>query len=129
MFDWMKGPEDRRAELNYLGNSGITQKCKKALQIAVEGLGTPDEVILIRNGEARAFLLVVDEREDETIIMPGFAEGYSGEAPDGYSWAISYLESKGVVRIMPRDVPDVMMKRLENRDLTVDDVKRLRGYS
>ena len=114
------------AEIQYLGVSGITERCIQALIGLIHSGSKIDQVKILSHGDqhtkSHALLLIVDETE--YIIKNGFASGYPGEAPKGYSFALSLLY-KYTQLIDEYVVTAKDMKKIENSSLTYLDLDRI----
>jgi len=114
------------ADVKYAGRDGITQACRQAMQRIVESQGAPDEAVVVSSGSSRAFLLVGGGLDTDTVIMPGFGNGYTGEGPDGFEWAKAYLVEHGA-SLREVEVDERLMARLRKRGLDVTDVELIHG--
>lgn len=91
--------------IQYLGESGITSKCLLAISSILNSGCLPESVTIITLGpehhpshvvERHLFLFWNWGHFNLTVVPSGFASGYSGEGPSGFSLALCMIRSKQI---------------------------------
>lgn len=123
--------QNKLAGIQYVGESGITQSCKKAvIQLLHAGERVEEVKILTlesQHSNAHAFLLML-EFEIPILIKDGFASGYTGEGPRGYGFVLNLL-SQYTDNINEYIVSEGVFERISDSALTendLEDIARLR---
>lgn len=113
------------AGIQYLGESSITQTCKKAvIQLIHSGENIQDVKILTFEdtySKAHALLLTI-EYDIQIIIKGGFASGYNGEGPKGYACVLNLLRQY-TDNINEYIIPKSIFERISSSSLTVKDLE------
>tara|TARA_R110000787_G_C13431900_1_gene445655 strand:+ start:267 stop:1097 length:831 start_codon:yes stop_codon:yes gene_type:complete len=113
------------AGIQYLGESSITQTCKKAvIQLIYSGENIQDVKILTFEdtySKAHALLLTI-EYDIQIIIKGGFASGYNGEGPKGYACVLNLLRQY-TDNINEYIIPKSIFERISSSSLTVKDLE------
>jgi uncharacterized protein (TIGR02391 family) len=108
------------AGLPYHGHSGATRPCEEAVLEALQREARIIKARILTCGNHHG-LLLVDEYEDLLIVKPGFASGYSGEGPSGFSKSLAMLSAHNA-QIDEVDLTPAQYERLELSALTKTDV-------
>lgn len=113
------------AGIQYLGESSITQTCKKAvIQLIHSGENIQDVKILTFEdtySKTHALLLTI-EYDIQIIIKGGFASGYNGEGPKGYACVLNLLRQY-IYNINEYIIPKSIFERISSSSLTVKDLE------
>lgn len=113
------------AGIQYLGESSITQTCKKAvIQLIHSGENIQDVKILTFEdtySKTHALLLTI-EYDIQIIIKGGFASGYNGEGPKGYACVLNLLRQY-TDNINEYIIPKSIFERISSSSLTVKDLE------
>lgn len=113
------------AGIQYLGESGITQECKKAVINLVHAGERIEEVKILTFEEpyskAHALLLAL-EYDIQIVIKGGFASDYNGEGPKGYAFVLNLL-AQYTDNIDEYIVPQRIFERISSSSLTVKDLE------
>ncbi|WP_201587395.1 TIGR02391 family protein [Psychrobacter sp. HII-4] len=113
------------AGIQYLGESGITQECKKAVINLIHAGEKIHEVKILTFEEpyskAHALLLTL-EYDIQTVIKGGFASGYNGEGPKGYAFVLNLLRNY-TDNINEYIISKSIFERICNSSLSVKDLE------
>lgn len=113
------------AGIQYLGDSGITQECKKAVINIIHAGEKIHEVKILTFEEpyskAHALLLTL-EYNIQIVIKGGFASGYNGEGSKGYAFVLNLL-ALYTDNIDEYIVPHRVFERISSSSLTVRDLE------
>jgi len=93
-----------RRRIQYLGVSGYTEQCLIAIDAILNSGWLPKKAIIVskhlyRNNPTQQdhlFLFVDWALYPITVVPSGFASGYRGEGPSGFSLAICMIREKGI---------------------------------
>lgn len=108
------------SEIQYLGTSGATEPCVRAVRMILQfGEDITKAALLTCNGD-HAFLLTIGEFE-LAAIRSGFTSGYAGEGPRGLSYTLQLLDFHGT-QIDEYRVPQELLDRLNASSLTQADL-------
>lgn len=113
------------ADIQYLGESGITQKCKNAvINLIHAGEKIYDVKILTVEGYHSNFhaLLLTLKFNTQIMIKGGFASGYDGAGPKGYSFILNLL-NQYTDNINEYIIPGLIFERISSSSLTVKDLE------
>jgi len=95
--------EDISQRIQSLGVSGYTRPCLYAIEAILDSNSLPDKATIVtyvkgRQGLQQNHLFVFWNwcSIPITVVRSGFASGYSGEAPRGFSLAICMIRSKNI---------------------------------
>lgn len=117
------------AGIQYVGDSGITQECKKAVINLVHAGERIEEVKILTFEEpyskAHALLLTL-EYDIQIVIKGGFASGYNGEGPKGYAFVLNLLAQYSD-NIDEYIVPQRIFERISSSSLTVKDLEYIKS--
>ncbi len=117
------------AGIQYVGDSGITQECKKAVINLIHAGERIHEVKILTFEEtysnAHALLLIL-EFDIQIVVKDGFASGYNGEGPKGYAFVLSLL-AQYTNNINEYVVPQKIFERISSSSLTVKDLECING--
>ena len=113
------------AGIQYLGESGITQECKKAVINLIHAGEKIHEVKILTfeetHSSAHALLLTL-EYDIQIVIKGGFASGYNGEGPKGYAFVLKLL-AQYTDNIDEYLVPQRIFEHISSSSLTVKDLE------
>lgn len=114
---------DRRAAIEYHGVAGATAECESAVfrQLLCEPVMA--RAVILTSGRDHALLLFT-EVGDPIAIKSGFASGYGGTGPTGFSRVLQFLYGHGV-EIEEMDVSEDVIERLDRAALTAADLDAL----
>lgn len=113
------------AGIQYVGESGITQKCKNAvINLIHAGEKIYDVKILTVEGYYSNFhaLLLTLEFNTQVVIKGGFASGYDGAGPKGYTFVLNLL-NQYTDNINEYIISGSIFERISNSSLTVKDLE------
>lgn len=113
------------AGIQYVGQSGITQTCKDAvIQIIHAGKKIQDVKILTVEGAHSNFhaLLLTLESNSQIMVKGGFASGYDGGGPRGYTFVLNLL-NQYTDNLNEYIVSDSIFDRISSSSLTVKDLE------
>ncbi len=113
------------AGIQYIGESGITQECKKAVINLIHAGDRIHEVKILSfeemHSSAHALLLTL-EFDIQIVVKGGFASGYNGEGPKGYAFVLNLLRQY-TDNINEYIVPQRIFERISSSSLTVKDLE------
>jgi hypothetical protein len=111
------------AAVEYHGQAGTTQECMEAVMRLIQ---FNDHIIQARilTWRNHHCLLLSINVGDLVAVKSGFASGYMGEGPRGFSYILQLLRAHGV-KITEYDVRRDMMNRLDSSCLTRLDLVKL----
>ncbi|GAC1605437.1 MAG: hypothetical protein NVS3B3_03300 [Aquirhabdus sp.] len=115
------------AGIQYLGLSGITLSCIKAITLLINGGELIKHAFLISCDTNHAFLLA-NEYDDVIAVKDGFSSGYSGEGPRGLASALMLLYRHNV-EIEEYTVDVLFMERLGYSCLLQSDLDSIRNQN
>jgi hypothetical protein len=121
--------EERLAQIEYHGIPGVTRDCLDAvLRLIQYGDATTHVQILSSRGTSVSdhCLLLTYNVGDIIAIKSGFASGYLGEGPRGFSYDLSLLEAHGA-EIDEYDVSAELIERCDNSALVQSDLDFLKS--
>lgn len=113
------------AGIQYVGDSGITQECKKAVINLVHAGERIEEVKILTFEEpySKAHALLLTLKYDiQIVIKDGFTSGYNGEGPKGYAFVLNLL-AQYTDDIDEYIVPLKIFERISSSSLTVKDLE------
>lgn len=109
--------------IQYHGNAGITASCRDAIYRLIL-CGPPIErALILTSSNHHCFLLTVHPG-DIIAIKSGFASGYGGEGPHGFSEVISVLDSLDI-EIEECDVSPKVIQKIDDSCLTYRDLEKI----
>lgn len=113
------------AGIQYVGDNGITQECKKAVINIIHAGERVEEVKILTfeemHSNAHALLLTL-EFDIQIVVKGGFASGYNGEGPKGYAFVLNLLRQY-TDNIDECVVPQKIFERISSSSLTVKDLE------
>lgn len=116
------------AGIQYLGESGVSLSCKKAVMKLIH---SGDEIKEVKILTARKdkysqdhCLLITDSFDIQTAIKSGFSSGYSGEGPKTFSCILMLLQ-KYTDEISEFIVPSNILENIDNSCLTIKDMETI----
>lgn len=116
---------EQLAGIQYIGESGITESCKKAvMQLIHAGEKIKEVKILTVEGNysnSHALLLTL-EFETKIAVKGGFASGYNGEGPKGFSFVLNLL-NQYTDNINEYVVTGDVFDRVSSSSLSVKDLE------
>ena len=116
--------KSKLAGIQYIGDSGITQECKKAVINIIHAGKKIYEVKILTfeetHSNAHALLLTL-EFDIQIVVKGGFASGYNGEGPKGYAFVLNLL-AQYTDNIDEYIVPLKIFDRISSSSLTVKDL-------
>ena len=117
----------RPAKVQYLGIPGSTSDCVAAVAQIIQA-GPPIESARIITAPedshlVHAFLLTCGPG-DQVIVPSGFASGYAGEGPNGFSFVLALLESLKI-SVSEVHVPADVLERMDQFALTEEDLESI----
>lgn len=105
--------------VQYLGASGYTRQCLVAIDAILNSGCLPRKAIIVstfprgsNRGQDHLFVFVDWDYFHITVVPSGFASGYGGEGPRGFSLAICLIREKGIP-IWTIDVEDVDFRKID----------------
>lgn len=115
----------RRAQ--YLGASGYTRLCLVAIDAILNSGWLPKKAIIVSTRphgnnptQDHLFLFIDWAHFPITVVPSGFASGYPGEGPRGFSLAICMIREKGIP-IYGIDLDDVNFERIDRGEVKYSD--------
>ena len=111
------------AGIQYAGEPGITRSCLNAVIALIQSGPVVSKARILTCSETHGLLLTVAP-DDLVAVKSGFASGYEGEGPRGFSHALCLLDAHDV-DIEEYDVQTEFIERLDNSALTIKDLKSL----
>jgi hypothetical protein len=117
------GHNIRLAGLEYHGVAGATADCVKAVMRLIQYGETIKRARIVSSDSDHCLLLWTDIG-DCIAIKSGFASGYGGEGPRGFSCVLQLLSSHGV-EIDECEVHEVVLGRIDDSALTTADLKKI----
>jgi hypothetical protein len=109
--------------IEYHGVAGSTIDCLAAVKRLLQFGDVISSVRILSCGRDHCLLLTKDIG-DRIAIKSGFASGYSGQGPRGFSHALLFLKAHGA-EIDECEVNDALIERLDNSALTTVDITRI----
>lgn len=113
------------AGIQYVGDNGITQECKKAVINIIHAGEKIHEVKILTfeetHSNAHALLLTL-KFDIQIMVKGGFASGYNGEGPKGYAFVLNLL-AQYTDNIDEYIVSQRIFERISNSSLTVKDLE------
>lgn len=113
------------AGIEYAGIGGSTQDCQDAVLRLIQFGARIARVAILSAGRDHCLLLTVNEG-DQVAIKSGFASGYGGGGPHGFSYVLQVLETHGA-EIEEYELDPEFLDRLDRSALTKRDLERLEG--
>jgi hypothetical protein len=105
--------------VQYLGASGYTRQCLVAIDAILNSGCLPKRAIIVstfprgsNRGQYHLFVFVDWDHFHITVVPSGFASGYGGEGPRGFSLAICLIREKGIP-IWTIDVEDADFRKID----------------
>ncbi|MFZ0632267.1 MAG: TIGR02391 family protein [Acidobacteriaceae bacterium] len=114
---------DDLAGIEYHGIGGSTEDCKQAVLRLIQ-FGTRIECVAVLSASNEHCLLLTINEGDLVAIKSGFASGYGGGGPHGFSYVLQLLESHGA-EIEEYEVDPAFLDRLDRSALSKQDIERL----
>ena len=116
------------AGIQYLGDSGISEQCKKAVIKLIHFGDNISEVKIltaIRDKYSCSHcLLIIDEFESVTAIKSGFTSGYNGEGPRILSYVLNLLREY-TDKINEFSVSNNIISKIDDSCLTLNDMEKI----
>jgi hypothetical protein len=113
--------------VQYLGASGYTDQCLVAIDAILNSGCLPKKAIIVstrpygnNRRQDHLFVFVDWDYFPITVVPSGFASGYSGGGPRGFSLAICLIREKGIP-IWGIDLDDVNFRRIDRGDVKYSD--------
>jgi hypothetical protein len=113
------------AGIEYAGIGGSTKDCQEAVLRLIQ-FGTCIQRVAILSASNDHCLLLTINEGDPVAIKSGFASGYGGGGPHGFSYVLQILESHGV-EIEEYEVDAEFLDRLDRSALSNHDLELLEG--
>lgn len=113
------------AEIQYMGEPGITQTCLDAVIRLIQYHDHIKEVKILSNSN-RHCLLITIQPHDVIAIKSGFGTGYTGEGSRKFSYLIELLNAHGI-EIDEYDVPNSIIDKLDQSALTNSDIDLIKS--
>ena len=113
------------AGIQYVGDSGITQECKKAVINIIHAGEKIEEVKILTFEElySKSHALLLTLKYDiQIVIKDGFASGYNGEGPKSYAFVLNLL-AQYTDNIDEYLVPQRIFEHISSSSLTVKDLE------
>ena len=111
----------------YIGASGYTRPCLVAIDAILNSGWLPQKAIIVstrpygNNPTQNHLFLFIDWAHFPITVVPsGFASGYPGEGPSGFSLAICMIREKGIP-IYGIDLDDVNFERIDRGEVKYSD--------
>jgi len=114
---------DELAGIEYAGIGGSTEDCQQAVLRLIQ-FGTRIERVAILSASNDHCLLLTINEGDPVAIKSGFASGYVGGGPHGFSYVLQVLESHGA-EIKEYEVDADLLDRLDRSALSKHDLELL----
>lgn len=111
------------ASIEYHGIAGATQECMDAVMRLIQFKDNIEKVKILTNANEHC-LLLTNDIGDIIAIKSGFASGYGGKGPNGYSYILQLLEVHGA-KIDEYKVRRDLIHRLDSSCLTQSDIDKL----
>lgn len=111
------------ATIQYVGLAGVTSSCSDAVARLVQFGDRVKSAKILSRGRTHALLLTTDF-EETIAVRAGFASGYRGEGPSGFSSILVLLKEYGV-QIEEYDVRPDVLDRIDRSSLTAEDLSEL----
>lgn len=111
------------AGIEYAGIGGSTQDCQDAVLRLIQ-FGTRIVRVVILSASSDHCLLLTVNEGDLVAIKSGFASGYGGGGPHGFSYVLQVLEKHGA-EIVEYEVDSAFLDRLDRSALSNDDLEAL----
>jgi Protein of unknown function (Hypoth_ymh) len=111
------------AGIQYAGVGGSTEDCKDAVLSLIQ-FGTRIQRVAILSASNDHGLLLTTDYGDLVAIKSGFASGYGGGGPHGFSYVLQVLESHGA-EIEEYEVGPDFLERLDRSALSKGDLEVL----
>ncbi|GLS90360.1 hypothetical protein GCM10007916_14270 [Psychromonas marina] len=124
-------PKKQIAEIQYLGDSGLTECCKQGVvQLLHFGEIIEEVKILTAEGDySNSHCLLLTLTHDRVAaIKNGFSSGYPGEGPKGYTFVLNLL-SKYTENIAEYICPIDIFERLLKSSLTIQDIESINNLT
>lgn len=112
--------ENKLAGIQYVGISGISQSCTKAIVRFLQFGDQIHRAKLLTCQGAHCFLLTINY-DEQVAVKSGFSSGYAGEGPRALSTALQLLRRHGV-DLEEYMVPQSIIERIDLASLTVADL-------
>lgn len=116
-------PNRRFAGIEYHGIPGTTKPCEQAVINLVQNREKIARTRILSCAHSHCLLISVGEG-DLVAVKSGFASGYGGEGPRGFSYVLQVLYSAGI-DIDEYDVSQELLDRLDASALTRVDIEQL----
>jgi len=111
------------AGIEYAGIGGSTEDCKDAVLRLIQFGTRIQRAAILSSSNDHCLLLTINEG-DLVAIKSGFASGYSGGGPHGFSYVLQVLHSHGA-EIEEYDVAPDLLERLDRSALSKEDLEVL----
>ena len=111
------------AAIEYHGISGVTQECVEAVMRLIQFNDQITKARILTCSNEHCLLLTINVG-DLVAIKSGFASGYGGKGPSGFSYVLQLLEAHGA-KIDEYKVRRDMIYRLDSSCLTQSDLDKL----
>ncbi len=118
---------DELVGIEYAGLGGITQECQDAVMRLLQYSDriTRARILTHTNPTHRTHCLLLTVNVGDLIaVKSGFASGYGGEGPHGFSYVLQLLDTHGA-EISEYDVDEDLIERLDDSALTKADIDRI----
>lgn len=117
--------KSKLAGIQYWGKKGITQE---ALDAVIRLIQYDDRIKQVRilTSPRKHCLLITLDYGDLIAIKSGFASGYPGEGPRGFSYALALLHTHKF-EIDEYEVKNSILNRLDNSALTKVDIEKIKS--
>jgi hypothetical protein len=114
---------DKFAGVEYYGIPGSTQECADAIMRLIQYNDKILKARILSSNNDHGFLLTINVG-DMVGIKSGFASGYRGEGPRGFSYILQLLHTYDV-EIEEYNVNQELIERLDSSSLTKKDIKNI----
>lgn len=122
-----KNHDEPLRRVQYLGASGYTHECLLAVDAILNSGCLPKRAIIVStlpsaNNRTQDHLFVFQDwgYRPITVISSGFASGYPGEGPRGFSLAICLIREKGI-RVWGTDLDDADFRKIDRGEVQYSD--------
>jgi hypothetical protein len=118
--------------VQYVGASGYTRECLVAIDAILNSGSLPKRAIIVstfpqgsNRRQDHLFVFVDWDYFPITVVSNGFASGYPGDGPRGFSLAICLIREKGIP-IWGIDLDDVNFRKIDRGDVKYSDAPLFR---
>ncbi len=123
----MRKTDKKLAGIQYLGVSGISNKCRDAIiSLFQNGVSVEKARVVTKfDKHSNTHCIVLRlEYGDLIAIKSGFSSGYNGSGPSAFSYVLSLFEVFKI-EVDEIEVEEGIIQRIDNSCLTVEDIERV----